>query len=200
MPTNHDPPRPKDGESRRDGKPAGRSGRPSGRQRAVDPERLRIVAELMRRMDYVKLQKTLAEQWGVSERTIRTYRAMVLQMLRREASEAYFDPEIERLLCIQQLEDLRHRAMAAKDLRTELHVIRTRALVAGVIVPQSYANVQQNNVIVAGGPAAPAIDDPMDAAKRALAQRLAASLVARAKASASTVIDMPALPAAAAAK
>lgn len=179
MPTKHDPPKPAEGERTKRGRPARRSGRPSNRQRAIHPARLRRVAdEMLAGKDYNVMQRELAIEWKVTTRTVRGYRARVLAEMREQLEEAgYLEPGLETILGVSRLEQLYAGALAAKDHRTALHVVRTRMLVAGVLGPTKHVHTFTGTApIQVSATIAPA-PGPVEAAKMELARKLAKRVV-----------------------
>lgn len=144
----------------------------------VGPDKLRRVAEMMAgAVDYYQMQLTLSKEFGVSMRTIRSYRDRVLKDMSEQLEEAGFlDPGLEKILAVSRLEHLYALAVGAKDIRTAMHIVKTRALIAGVLNPDRI----EINVAAPLPPLASADgpeDSPQLAAKRSLAARLARSLV-----------------------
>ena len=146
---------------------------PAKTQRQLDPERLRKVAEMMAgAVDYYQMQVELSQLWGVSMRTIRNYRERVLRDMGEQLAEAGFmDPGLEKILGVNRLELIYAGAMAAKDFRTAMHVVKTRMLVAGVLNPERI------DVVIAAPQLLESTDAPELVAKRALAARLARSII-----------------------
>ena len=181
MATNHSPPRASKGERTKGGRRARKPGQ-TKRQRAIDPEKLRVVREmLVGNVDYYEIQFTLAERWDVSMRTIRQYRQRVIEMMREEIqADGFLDYDMETQLALQQIESLRLRAIAAKDLRAEANAIRLRAQIVGILGPDRHLHLHQPPAPPVGGQLPPGEAqpelDPLTAAKREMALRLAARM------------------------
>jgi hypothetical protein len=181
MATKHNPPRATEGERTKRGRPAKKHGQ-TERQRAIDPAKLKVVAEMMAGgVDYYEMQRMLADRWGLTMRTIRGYRARILADMRDELEEAGFmELGLEKVLGVRRLEEVYFLAMKDKDFRTAHAIIKTRMLVAGALGPQRH-----EHTFTPGGPplainVATTPAQAVDNAKLALAKRLGAKLARKA--------------------
>lgn len=184
------------GERTKAGRPARKSGQ-SGRQRATDPGKLRVVREmLLGGVDQYEMIKTLADRWDVTERTIRYWRDGELQRMREEVEAAGFlDPAMEAQLAIERLEALRMRAIGAGDRLSERRAIELRLRIVGVLGPERHYHLHAGVPPSAppGAPPTPALppadEDPAAAIRRSLAARIAEGMRSRGE-----VIDMKPAP------
>lgn len=187
MPTKHAKPRASAGEPKKNGRPASKPGQ-TQRQRAIDPMRLRVVAEMMAgAIDYYDMQRTLSDRWAVSMRTIRSYRDRVLAEMHDELQDAGFlAPDLETVLGVRRLEEVYLAAMKERDYKAAAAIIKLRLMVVGVLGPQRHQHEHNFGgsplVVAQAAPGSPA--EAVMAAKLELARRLAKTMGARAAAKA----------------
>lgn len=118
--------------------------RKMGTKGRINPERLKVVATMMRRaLDVSTIDHRLSEEWGTSLRTIYNYRKTV-ERIWRENHEAT-DPTMDAATLRQQLDDIYFEARGGgkkgdpgyrqPDLRTCNQILRTKA---SVFLPQKH--------------------------------------------------------------
>lgn len=111
-----------------------KTGRALGSRGKLNPERLAIVADLLKRgTDSSTLQRQLATEWKVSVRTIRNYQYRVYAIW-REHNEL-IDETLEAATIRQQLDDVYFQCYGQKDWRACIQLLRVRA---ATFLPQKH--------------------------------------------------------------